>query len=243
MVYLVYENLKYKGRMRIMGSDSEEKVFLNQEQKDYIVNYYYEKDRKALKSICNKILSQIWNDVPFYYRDDFESVAGLTILQSLNTYNLKKGGQKLDDIRKYVNTSIKLNFISYIYNINNLKHGGDGNWDNEKRDENGKKVKKSVKVKFVNIDDKIKEGSESTYSDIIPGGKSVEEIIFEDKKDSKLEACINKLNKTQKKIVSLMIDGYKPNEIQERLQLTNKQYFDYVTDMRTSEFRLALEED
>ena len=141
------------------------------------------------------------------------------------------------------NTSIKLNFISYIYNINNLKHGGDGNWDNEKRDENGKKVKKSVKVKFVNIDDKIKEGSESTYSDIIPGGKSVEEIIFEDKKDSKLEACINKLNKTQKKIVSLMIDGYKPNEIQERLQLTNKQYFDYVTDMRTSEFRLVLEED
>ena len=229
--------------MRIMGSDSEEKVFLNQEQKDYIVNYYYEKDRKALKSICNKILSQIWNDVPFYYRDDFESVAGLTILQSLNTYNLKKGGQKLDDIRKYVNTSIKLNFISYIYNINNLKHGGDGNWDPEKRDENGRKIKKSVKVKFVNIDDKVKEDSDSTYADIIKGGKSVEEIIFEDKKDSRLEACINKLNKTQKKIVSLMIDGYKPNEIQEELQLTNKQYFDYVTDMRTSEFRLALEED
>ena len=229
--------------MKIMGSDSEEKVFLNKEQKDYIVNYYYEKDRKALKSICNKILSQIWNDVPFYYRDDFESMAGLTILQSLNTYNLKKGGQKLDDIRKYVNTSIKLNFISYIYNINNLKHGGDGNWDPEKRDENGKKVKKSVKVKFVNIDDKVKEDSYSTYADIIKGGKSVEEIIFEDKKDLRLEACINKLNKTQKKIVSLMIDGYKPNEIQEELQLTNKQYFDYVTDMRTSEFRLALEED
>lgn len=73
--------------------------------------------------------------------------------------------------------------------------------------------------------------------------KSVEDIIFSNKKASKLEACINKLNKTQKKIVSLMIDGYKPNEIQEELQLTNKQYFDYVTDMRTSEFRLALEED
>ena len=100
-----------------------------------------------------------------------------------------------------------------------------------------------MKVKFVNIDDKVKEDSDSTYADIIKGGKSVEEIIFEDKKDSKLEACINKLNKTQKKIVSLMIDGYKPNEIQEELQLTNKQYFDYVTDMRTSEFRLALEED
>ena len=86
-----------------------------------------------------------------------------------------------------------------------------------------------MKVKFVNIDDKIKENSDSTYADIIKGGKSVEDIIFSNKKASKLEACINKLNKTQKKIVSLMIDGYKPNEIQERLQLTNKQYFDYVT--------------
>ena len=225
-----------------MGSDSEEKVFLSQEQKDYIVNYYYEKDRQALKSICNKILSQIWNDVPFYYRDDFESVAGITILQSLNTYNLKKGSKELDDIRKYVNTSIKLNFISYIYNINNLKHGGDGNWDREKRDENGKKIKKSVKVKFVNIDDKIKEGSDSTYADILEGGKSVEDIIFENEKDSKLEAYINRLSKIQKEIVFLMMDGYKPNEIQEELHITNKQYFNYVTEMRTSELRLALEE-
>ena len=218
-----------------MGSDSEEKVFLNQEQKDYIVNYYYEKDRKALKSICNKILSQIWNDVPFYYRDDFESMAGLTILQSLNTYNLKKGGQKLDDIRKYVNTSIKLNFISYIYNINNLKHGGDGNWDPEKRDENGKKVNKSVKVKFVNIDDKVKEDSDSTYADIIKGGKSVEEIIFEDKKDSRLEVYINRLSRTQREIAKLLANGYKPNEIQSILGLTSKQYFDNLTEMRNPE--------
>ena len=45
-----------------------------------------------------------------------------------------------------------------------------------------KKVKKSVKVKFVNIDDKVKEDSDSTYADIIKGGKSVEEIILRIKK-------------------------------------------------------------
>ena len=216
---------------------------ITEKEANDIVNFFYSNNGKEIKIICNQILHSIWNDVPYYYRDDFESVAGITILQSLNTYNLNKGSEKLDDIRKYVNTSIKLNFISYIYNINNLKHGGDGNWDHEKRYENGKKVKKGVKVKFVNIDDKVKEGSDTTYADILPGGKSVEDVVFENKKASKLEACINKLNKTQKKIVSLMIDGYKPNEIQEKLQLTNKQYFDYVTDMRTSEFRLALEED
>ncbi len=215
--------------------ENKEIVPLTQEMKDYIVNYYYEKDRLALKAICNKILSQIWNDVPFYYRDDFESVAGITILDSLNTYDLNKGSEKLDDIRKYVNTSIKLNFISYIYNINNLKHGGDGNWDPEKRDENGKKVKKSVKVKFVNIDDKIKEGSDSTYADIIKGGKSVEEIVFENKKDSRLEVYINRLSRTQREIAELLANGYKPSEIQELLGLTSKQYFDNLTEMKNPE--------
>lgn len=88
----------------------------------------------------------------------------------------------------------------------------------------------------------IKEGSDSTYADILEGGKSVEDIIFENEKDSKLEAYINRLSKIQKEIVFLMMDGYKPNEIQEELHITNKQYFNYVTEMRTSELRLALEE-
>lgn len=188
--------------------------------------------------LCNQILHTVWNDIPFYYRDDFESLAGRMLLVCINKYDPSVG-----DFRGFAYSLMQNKFISQIYSINSLKHGGDGNWDKEKRDENGKKVKKSVKIKTVNIDDKVKDGSDTTYADILPGSKSVEDVFFENKKASKLETCINKLNKTQKKIVSLMIDGYKPNEIQEKLKLTNKQYFDYVTDMRTSEFRLALEED
>lgn len=211
---------------------------ITEKEANDIVNFFYGNNGKEIKIICNQILHSIWNDVPYYYRDDFESLAGKLLLVCINKYDPSVG-----DFRGFAYPFMQKKFISHIYSINSLKHGGDGNWDGKKRDENGKKVKKSVKVKLVNIDDKVKEGSDSTYADIIKGGKSVEEIVFENKKASKLEACINKLNKTQKKIVSLMIDGYKPNEIQEELQLTNKQYFDYVTDMRTSEFRLALEED
>lgn len=211
---------------------------ITEKEANDIVNFFYDNDGKEIKIICNQILHSIWNDVPYYYRDDFESLAGRLLLVCINKYDPSVG-----DFRGFAYPFFQKKFISHIYSINSLKNGGDGNWDGKKRDENGKRVKKGVRVKTINIDDKIKDGSESTYADIVPGGKSVEEIVFENKKDSKLEACINKLNKTQKKIVSLMIDGYKPNEIQERLQLTNKQYFDYVTDMRTSEFRLALEED
>lgn len=202
-----------------------------------IVNYFYVEDGKELKKICNQILHVIWNDIPGYYKDDFESLAGYIITFCLESYDPTTG-----PFRAYVYPYMQKKFISYIYEINSLKRGGDGNWDREKRDENGKKIKKSVKVKFVNIDDKIKEGSDSTYADILEGGKSVEDIIFENEKDSKLEAYINRLSKIQKEIVFLMMDGYKPNEIQEELHITNKQYFNYVTEMRTSELRLALEE-
>lgn len=228
-----------------MESEKENKevVPLTKEMKNYIVELFYKDNRKVLKGTCEKILTKIWNDVPYSYRDDFESVAGVTILESLEKYDVNVGGNTPNKIIGYVYNSLKFDFISHIYSLNSLKRGGDGNWDPEKRDENGEKVKKSVRVKTVSIYDKIDSDSDITYADTIQCEKDVEDIIFANKKASKLEACINKLNKTQKKIVSLMIDGYKPNEIQEELQLTNKQYFDYVTDMRTSEFRLALEED
>ena len=219
-----------------METEKEVQV-LTEKEMDDIVNFYYKEERKELKKICNQILHSLWNDIPIFYRYDFESRAGYLILFCVKSYDPSTG-----PFRAYLYPFMQKKFISYIYSINSLKRGGDGNWDGEKRDKDGKKVKKSVKVKFVNINDKIKDGSDSTYADILEGGKSVEDIVFENEKDSKLEACINKLNRIQKKIVELMMDGYKPNEIQEKLKLTNKQYFDYVTEMRTSELRLALEE-
>ena len=187
-----------------MGSEKWSKnEKLTEDEVNNIVDFFYKDNGKELKKICNQILHIIWNDIPDYYRDDFESLAGYIITFCLESYDPTTG-----PFRVYVYPYMQKKFISYIYGINSLKRGGDGNWDPEKRDENGKKLKKSVKVKFVNLDDKVKEDSDSTYADIIKGGKSVEDIIFSNKKASKLEACINKLNKTQKKIVSLMIDGF-----------------------------------
>lgn len=203
---------------------------LTEDEVNDIVDFFYKDKGKELKKICNQILHIIWNDIPDYYRDDFESLAGYIITFCLESYDPTTG-----PFRAYVYPYMQKKFISYIYGINSLKRGGDGNWDPEKRDENGKKIKKSVKVKFVNIDDKVKEDSDSTYADIIKGGKSVEEIIFEDKKDSRLEVYINRLSRTQREIAKLLANGYKPNEIQSILGLTSKQYFDNLTEMRNPE--------
>lgn len=214
-----------------MGSEKWSKnEKLTEDEVNNIVDFFYKDKRKELKKICNQILHIIWNDIPDYYRDDFESLAGYIITFCLESYDPTTG-----PFRAYVYPYMQKKFISYIYGINSLKRGGDGNWDSEKRDENGKKIKKSVKVKFVNIDDKVKEDSDSTYADIIKGGKSVEEIIFEDKKDSRLEVYINRLSRTQREIAKLLANGYKQNEIQSILDLTSKQYFDNLTEMRNPE--------
>lgn len=211
-----------------MGTENE-KVELTKEQMD-IVNFFYKDDRKELRIICNQILRNIWNDMPEYYRDDFESLAGFIIILCLDTYDSSVGS-----FRAYVYPFMQRKFISHIYHINALKNGGDGNWDGDKRDENGKRVKKSVRVRTVNIDDKIKDDSDTTYADIIKGGKSVEDIVFQNKKDERLEMYINRLSRTQRKIAYLLEQGYKPNEVQEKLGLTPKQYFDNLTEMKSSE--------
>lgn len=203
---------------------------ITEKEANDIVNFFYSNNGKEIKIICNQILHSIWNDVPYYYRDDFESLAGKLLLICINKYNPSVG-----DFRGFAYPFMQKKFISHIYSINSLKHGGDGNWDGKKRDKNGKKVKKSVKVKIVNIDDKIKEGSDSTYADVIPGGKSVEDVVFENEKDSRLEVYINRLSRTQREIAELLATGYKPNEIQKLLGLTSKQYFDNLTEMRNPE--------
>lgn len=203
---------------------------ITEKEANDIVNFFYDNNGKEIKIICNQILRSIWNDVPYYYKDDFESLAGRLLLICINKYDPSVG-----DFRGFAYPFMQKKFISHIYSINSLKHGGDGNWDGKKRDENGKKVKKSVRIKTVNIDDKIKEGSDSTYADIVPGGKSVEEIVFENKKDSRLEVYINRLSRTQREIAELLANGYKPNEIQNILGLTSKQYFDNLTEMRNPE--------
>ena len=203
---------------------------ITKKQMDGIVDLFYRDNRKVLKETCNSILSQIWNDVPYFYRDDFESIAGFTIVECFKKYDSEKG-----DLKGYIYTSIRFAFITYIHNINNLKHGGDGNWDGNKRDENGKRLKKSVRVRTVNIDDRIKEDSDTTYADVIKGGRTVEDIVFQNKKDERLEMYISRLSRTQRKIAYLLEQGYKPNEVQEKLGLTPKQYFDNLTEMKSSE--------
>ena len=211
-----------------MGWFNNEKI--TEEEANNIVDFFYGNNGKEIKILCNQILHTIWNDMPFYYKDDFESLAGRVLLVCINKYDPSVG-----DFRGFAYSLMQNRFISYIYSINSLKRGGDGNWDKEKRDENGKKIKKSVRIKTVNIDDKVKEGSDTTYADILPGSKSVEDVVFESKKDSRLEAYINRLSRTQREIAKLLANGYKPNEIQNILGLSSKQYFDNLTEMRNPE--------
>lgn len=208
---------------------------LTQDEVNCIVNFFYKDDRKELKIICDQILRSIWRDIPDSYRDDFESLAGLVIMDCVRDYNPETGS-----FRAYVYPCMKRKFISLIYEINTLKRGGDGNWDNKEVAQGKEKIKKTKKVNFVSIDDRISDEVEATYAEIIAGDSYIEDELFKNELSPELEKYLSKLSKIQRKIVFLIMDDYKPSEIQEKLMLSNKQYFYYVNELKTSELHLAL---
>ena len=78
--------------MKIMGSEKWSKnEKLTEDEVNNIVDFFYKDKRKELKKICNQILHIIWNDIPDYYRDDFESLAGYIITFCLESYDPTTG--------------------------------------------------------------------------------------------------------------------------------------------------------
>lgn len=91
-----------------MKTEKEVQV-LTEKEMDNIVNFYYKEERKELKKICNQILHSIWNDIPNFYRDDFESLAGYLILFCVKSYDPSTG-----PFRAYASEFINTDLINAI---------------------------------------------------------------------------------------------------------------------------------
>lgn len=81
----------------------------------------------------------------------------------------------------------------------------------------------------VSIDTLINEDDNSTLGDIIADSFSVEREILEkmeEGSDERILTYLSKLSKLQRDVLRLNIEGYLPNEIKEKLHITEKQYSD-----------------
>ena len=89
----------------------------------------------------------------------------------------------------------------------------------------------------VSLDTPIGEDECSTLGDILSSGFDLEkEVLGDTATDSlKIERYLHKLSIMQQKIVGLLSEGYKSNEIQELLHIDNKRYLDNIKAIQSYE--------
>lgn len=81
----------------------------------------------------------------------------------------------------------------------------------------------------VSIYTSVNDDDNSTLGDIIPDSFSIEKEIFEKREEvlnERILLYLNRLSNLQREVLRLNASGYLPNEIKEKLHITEKQYSD-----------------
>ncbi|WP_310602374.1 hypothetical protein [Anaerosporobacter sp.] len=150
--------------------------------------------------------------------DDLHSIALEALRDSVERYNDSHDCK----FSTFLNGNIERKFNTYIRNKNRIKRNGYE--DNP--------------ISFVSLDTPIGEEENATLSDIIPSGFNIEEEVSKKMGfsiDDKVEKYLNSLSVKQRGIAELIMEGYRPSEIKEKLKLTEKQYIYYIKDMKSFE--------
>lgn len=213
---------------------------LTPEQKD-IINYYHENNMVALRKICDPII--FFKGTPPVDWDDLYSVASDTLLESLWSYDDTKQCQ----FKTYLIGNIKRAFYDWTRDRHRFKRCNltkerdrDGNLV---KDKNGKQ--KYVVVSDISIDAPIGEENDSTLADVLPSSFDLEAELSEEIGIS-LEDNVNNYIKTlsgkQKEMAKLIIQGFTPDEIRKKLEITEKQYERYLSFMQKPERKRMLKQ-
>lgn len=96
-------------------------------------------------------------------------------------------------------------------------------------------TKEKVYVGDISLDAPLGDDGEDnlTLKDVLPSDYILEENIFEMKRDDKVETYLKKISIKQREIVIALMDGEKPGQIQKRLGMTEREYADQLSGIRS----------
>lgn len=167
---------------------------------EQILNTYYENNAKKLHEMVNKILLK-FGGLSDKDTDDFYSLANEVFVDAMKRYDNKQS------------------FDGFLYSClsNKIKT------EITRRNRNKRRVDRLS----ISIDTPISEEENVTLGDTIADCFDMEKEVFGEKEDSysnKMTLYLNRLSKTQKEILKLMIAGFSPHEIQKELHISEKEY-------------------
>lgn len=176
---------------------------------DKILNTYYSNNAEKLHKVVDKILSK-FGGISNKDLDDFYSLANEVFA---------------DVIKRYDNSQ---SFDGFLYSclLNKIKT------EMTRRNREKRKADRMS----ISIDTPIGDDENSTIGDMIADASTIEKELFEDDEvgySNGMLLYLSRLSKLQKEVLRLNIAGYLPGEIREELHISEKQYTDCYTAIRS----------
>lgn len=169
---------------------------------DRILITYYANNAKKLHKMVDKILLK-FGGLSDKDLDDFYSLANEVFVDVMRRYD---GSQSFD---------------GFLYSclLNKIKT------EMTRRNREKRKADRMS----ISIDTPIGDEENSTIGDLIADDFAIEKELFEKKEDGyskKMLMYLDKLSKSQKEVLRLIVSGYLPGEIREELHMSEKEYVD-----------------
>lgn len=186
---------------------------MNKQQLE-ILQPYCENDMRLLKRLSQSIFMRFNEPLTKADYDDFYSIANLTLWQCSNSYNSAMG----------------VNFEGFLCSCLQKKF---------KTELTRRHRKKRVLDQFNVSLDITNNEEKNSLLDVIPSNfDTFEEVIKKQENErfeDRVQQYISRLSIQQINILNLLMDGYKPMEIREILQISTKEYTDNLQIMRAYE--------
>lgn len=180
-----------------------------------VLQPYCENDMRLLKKISQSIFVRFNEPLTKADYDEFYSIANMTLWQAYNAYDSNMGVSFDGFLRSCLQKKFKTE----------LTH---------------RHRQKRILNQFAVSLDAVNDGEEEcSLLDFIPSDFDTFEETSRTQKNGqyqdKIQRYISRLSNLQVSILNLLVDGYKPNEIQKIMEISPKEYADNMQAMRSYE--------
>lgn len=176
---------------------------------------YCEDDMKLLKRISKSIFLRFNEPLTEADYDDFYSIANMTLWQASNSYSVDMG----ISFDVFLRTCLKKKFKTEI------------------RDRH--RAKRVIAQFTTSLDSANEDDEECSLLDFIESDfDTFEEAVKQQNNEqfhSKVQKYFSKLSNQQINILNLLIDGYKPNEIRQILEISSREFAENMKIIKSFE--------
>lgn len=198
-------------------------------EQEQLINKYCDNEMRELKKICDPILFKKGITKSNVDYDELLSLAMDTLTDSVIRYDGKQS--------KFI-TFLTGNIKRTFYDFTRDSHRGKR--CNLQRDKKGKIIKDDknnpIIIPDISLDAPVNGDNSSTYGDFIVSDFDISENITDEisvLSDEKVEKYFNGLSEKQRKVANLIMNGYEPFEIKEKLKISDREYNSIMSIMKS----------